>query len=167
MSGASVALPQLASPEARRAIGSLVLSVVRNDNPMVSLRAAQWRNALSKVGVGVPLFAVHDLGLLAVVDPASVPIEPRPAVARAGLPEDALRALQAWRETIIELGSSEVMERARAWRLSDDLIAVVLLRVLGPLYERHLGPGRRPPTRQSGSPPVEDVSSSPVSAKRG
>jgi hypothetical protein len=130
---------------AGRDIGALALSVVRTDNPMVELRAAQWRNALAKVGLPVPFWAVHDLGLLAVIDPESVPLGPRPGVANLRLDEGATNALEAWTETIREIGASEVMERARAWRLSDDLIAVLLLRVLGPLYERHLGPGRRPP----------------------
>jgi hypothetical protein len=36
------------------------------------------------------------------------------------------------------------MEKSRQWRLTDDLIAVLLLKIVGPIYERHLGPGRRP-----------------------
>jgi hypothetical protein len=87
---------------------------------------------------------VHDLGLLAVIDPTSVPIGTRPGVANLRLDEGATDALKEWAATLHEIGESEVMERARAWRLSDDLIAVLLLRVLGPLFERHQGPGRRP-----------------------
>ncbi|HEY8427053.1 MAG TPA: hypothetical protein VIL20_01710, partial [Sandaracinaceae bacterium] len=49
-----------------------------------------------------------------------------------------------WTETLRELAESEVMERSRGWRLTDDLISVLLLKILGPIYERHLGPGRRP-----------------------
>ncbi len=133
----------LRNTEAGRDIGSLALSVVRTDNPMVELRAAQWRNALGRVGLPVPLWAVHDLGMTAVLDPGSVPIQQRTA-ALGGLPPEHASALGVWVETISEIAASEVMEKARSWRLSDELIAVLLLRVLGPVWERHLGPGRRP-----------------------
>jgi hypothetical protein len=137
--------PHIESTDAGRDIASLALSVVRTDNPMVELRAAHWRNALARVGLAVPFWAVHDIGLLAVLDPGSVPIEPRPGVVESGLSREQANALGAWVETLREIAGSEVLERARAWRLSDDLIAVLLLRVLGPVWERHLGPGRRPP----------------------
>ena len=136
--------PHLQNTDAGRDIASLALSVVRTDNPMVELRAAHWRNALARVGLGVPFWAVHDLGMLAVLDPGSVPIDRRPGIAEAALTPEHTRALGAWIETLQEIAQSEVLEKARAWRLSDDLIAVLLLRVLGPVWERHLGPGRRP-----------------------
>lgn len=140
---------QLSGTRAGRDVGSLALSVVRNDNPMVELRAAHWRNALSRVGLPVPFWAVHDLGLLAVLDPGSIPIGPRPGVIESGaLPEASRAALAHWTETVREIAESEVLEKARAWRLSDDLIAVLLLRVLGPVWERHLAPGRRPEATQ-------------------
>ncbi|MGF1466112.1 MAG: hypothetical protein ACFCGT_08250 [Sandaracinaceae bacterium] len=135
---------QLAATAQGREIGSLALSVVLSDNPMQTLRAAHWRNALVKVGLPVPLFAVHDLGALATEEGATASIATRPGLRPSQLPAGAQRALTVWRHTIEELAESEVMERSRAWRLGDDLIAVLLLKVLGPIYERHLGPGRRP-----------------------
>ncbi|MFW5920945.1 MAG: hypothetical protein ACOCUS_03840 [Polyangiales bacterium] len=130
-------------PEVAREVGSLALSCVRTDNPMTSVRAAQWRNALSRVGMPVPFWAVHDLGLLAVLDPESVPIGPRPALEGVELPANVQSALEAWVETLEEVGRSEVLEKARQWRLGDELLAVLILRVLGPIYERHKG-NRRP-----------------------
>ncbi len=138
--------PAQAATPVGRELGSLALSCVQVTEPMALLRAAQWRNALAKVGLGVPLFAVHDLGLLAVVDPRAAPIGVRPFVARAaGSLGRAAPQLALWAETLKEIAASEVMERARQWRLADDLLAVLLLRVLGPVWERHLGPGRRTP----------------------
>ena len=55
--------PQMAGTAQGRDVGGLALSCVQVDNPMTILRAAHWRNALSKVGLPVPLFAVHDLGV--------------------------------------------------------------------------------------------------------
>ncbi len=137
---------ELAKTPAGREIATLALSCVRMENPMAILRAAQWRNSLAKVGLGVPFFAVHDLGMLAIADPRSAPIGVRPFIARAVGPlGQAAPQLALWAETLREVAASEVFERARQWRLGDDLLAVLLLRVLGPIWERHLGPGRRAP----------------------
>lgn len=128
--------------DAAREVGSLALSVVRNDNAMVTLRAAQWRNSLVKVGLEIPFFAVHDLGLLTVLDPDSIPIEPRPFLAQLGLGGAEGEALAEYTETLKEIAHSEVLEKARQWRLSDDLISVLLLKVWGPMYERYRGAHR-------------------------
>lgn len=128
---------------AARDVGSLALSCVRVDNPMVSLRAAQWRNALARVGLPAPFWAVHDLGILAVVDPSSVPIGPRPVITKRGLPPASAEALRLWTGTLQEIAESEVMEKARQWRLGDDLMAVLLLRVLGQVLERQQPLGQR------------------------
>jgi hypothetical protein len=127
-----------------REIGGLALSCVQVDNPMAVLRAAHWRNALTKVGLPVPFWAVHDLGMLATADAGNAPIEVRRAMKGVGIPGESRRHLELWAETLREIAESEVMERSRGWRLTDDLISVLLLKILGPIYERHLGPGRRP-----------------------
>jgi hypothetical protein len=135
--------PNLAQTPAGREIGSLAISCLRVDEPMALLRAAQWRNALARLGLGLPLFSVHDLGLLLVLDPRQATIGPRH---HATTPQYAAIApfLEAWTATLREIGTSEIVERARTWRLSDDLVTVLLVRLLGPMWERHLGPGRRP-----------------------
>lgn len=138
--------PQLGKTPVGRELATLALSCVRVENPMALLRAAQWRNSLAKVGLGVPFFAVHDLGMLAVVDPRAAPIGPRSFVAQTrGSLAQAEAQLERWAETLREVATSEVMERARQWKLGDELVAVLLLRVLGPIWQRHLGPGRRAP----------------------
>ncbi len=133
--------PHLANTPVARELGGLALGCVRTDNPMVDLRAAQWRNALARVAVAAPFWAVRDLGLLTVVDPSTVPIGPGPWLSSLGLPPGAGEALSAWAATLQEIAASEVTEKARQWRLSDDLIAVLLLRVLGPTVERHRAAG--------------------------
>lgn len=130
------------SSEQSREIGGLLLSAVQVDNPMQILRAAHWRNALTRVGLPVPFWVVHDLGTLLVGEPQA--IGARHGLASIQVPPAIRQAHDAWVETLNELASTEVAERSRAWRLGDDLVSVILLRVLGPIYERHLGPGRRP-----------------------
>ncbi|MEZ4339385.1 MAG: hypothetical protein R3B82_22410 [Sandaracinaceae bacterium] len=135
---------QMAPLPTGRAIGGLALSCVQVDNPMAILRAAHWRNALAKVGLPVPFWAVHDLGMLATADGGGAPIDIRPAAQRSPLPPHVKQAHEVWLDTIKEIAEAEVMEKSRGWRLTDDLISVLLLKILGPIYERHLGPGRRP-----------------------
>ena len=106
---------------------------------MLLLRAAQWRNALVRVGMPVPFWLVHDIGMLAIADPATLPIEGRPGVHLER--REAEGARDAVRSMILEIATSEILERAREWRLSDDLLTVLLLKVLGPLLER-FGPRR-------------------------
>ena len=135
---------QTASSPQGAEIGSLALSCVQIDNPMAILRAAHWRNALAKVGLAVPFWAVHDLGSLATQEGGTAPIGKRRFLTERIAPKEALAAHELWVESVKEIASSEVMERSRQWRLGDDLISVLLLKILGPIYERHLGPGRRP-----------------------
>lgn len=134
--------PQMARSAAGRSIGGLALSVVQLDNPMSVMRAAHWRNALAKVGLAVPFWAVHDIGALCTQDGGAAPIELRHTA--KGLPPESKAALEAWLDTVREIAEAEVMEKSRGWRLTDDLISVLLLKILGPIFERHLGPGRRP-----------------------
>lgn len=135
---------QMAQTAQGRSVGGLALSCVQLDNPMAVLRAAHWRNSLSKVGLPVPFWAVHDLGVLATADGGGAPIELRRAAQQVPLSPGAKANLDAWLDTIKEIAESEVMEKSRGWRLNDELISVLLLKILGPIYERHLGPGRRP-----------------------
>lgn len=127
-----------------RELGGLALSCVQVDNPMAILRAAHWRNALNKVRLPVPFWAVHDIGLLATAEATTANIANRRGLSQMQLNPTTRQHLDLWVETVRELADSEVMERSREWRLNDELISVLLLKILGTLYERHLGPGRRP-----------------------
>jgi hypothetical protein len=120
---------------AQAELGSLALSCVQADNPMFALRAAQIRNALHRVKLDVPFFVVHDLVLLFVAEPALVLVRPR-AFARQ-LPLDATEraSLEAYEKLLGDIAVSEVLDRARAWKLPDDLLAVVLVKVLSPIHE--------------------------------
>ena len=54
-----------------RQVGTLVLSHVRVQNPMAAVRAAAWANRMGRLGVHLPLFMVHDVGLLLTAPKAS------------------------------------------------------------------------------------------------
>ena len=42
----------------------MALSHVQVDTPMAIVRAAAWANSLSRMGVHLPLFVVHDIGVM-------------------------------------------------------------------------------------------------------
>lgn len=131
------------TPDQERELGGLFLSGTQSGNAMQLVRAAQWRNTLARVGLAVPFWAVHDLGLLLIGEPAS--FGARPLLSKMFGANKALAAAhERWVSTLKEISTTEMAERSRGWRLSDDLVSVVLLRVLSPLWERFLGPGRRP-----------------------
>ena len=42
----------------------MALSHVQTDTPMALVRAAAWANSLSRMGVNLPLFVIHDIGVM-------------------------------------------------------------------------------------------------------
>ena len=131
MAGEETAIGRYAAVE----LGGMLLSTVRTGNPMLTLRAAHWCNAFTKLGRWAPLWAAHDLGMLAIVNPEDLVIGATPEVERASLDAPLLASLARYAEIVRELATSPVFERARALRLHDDLVAVLLLRVLLPFIE--------------------------------
>ena len=62
--GRHIAIPHSRHPAVDRLIGTLALSCVTVDSPMAKVRAAAWFNALTRMGIHLPLLVVHDVGLL-------------------------------------------------------------------------------------------------------
>ncbi len=120
---------------AENALGGLALSAMDHGNAMLCVRAAHWRNTLRKVGLPLPYWAVHDIGLLALLEPSDQPPQARPALDGLLNAEDTAIHHQ-YVALLDELGASEVLHEARSWRLSDELLSVLIVRVMGPLFER-------------------------------
>src|SRR5207302_6848504 len=75
-----------------RQVGTLALAHVRTQNPMAVVRAAAWANRMGRLGVHLPLFLVHDLGILLTAPrgTAGVQVGPNEPILNAlGLPADA------------------------------------------------------------------------------
>jgi hypothetical protein len=114
-----------------------MLSSVRAASPMMVVRALRWYRDLARLGLHLPLFIVHDVGLLYAAPKEQLEIGPRPGADAilARLPR-APDLVATYRSVIAEISQSEASARARSMRLSDDLVVVVLARVLGSLVQR-------------------------------
>jgi hypothetical protein len=118
-------------------LGGLLLSAVRATSPMLVVRAVRWWRDLARLGVNLPFFVAHDLGLL-----YAAPREQIDLVVRAGAEEAVTRVpglaelAKSYREIVGEIAQSQAASRARSMKLTDDLVVVVLARVLASIVER-------------------------------
>src|ERR1700728_4289596 len=62
-------------------LGALLLSVVRPRGPMLVVRAIKWYRDLDRLGLMLPFFLVHDLGLLYAAPADEVDVGPRASAA--------------------------------------------------------------------------------------
>lgn len=109
-------------PLLERQVGSLALSELDGAGPMALMRAVAWHNVLARLGIAVPLVIVHDVGcLLCGLG--------RPAALSQGIGDARLG--EAWRQLLVELGESDLIRQAAAWKHRDPMVAVVLARILG------------------------------------
>lgn len=113
-------------------LGSLLLSAVRPGADALVRRALGWARDLDRLGVDVPLPVVHDLGVLLAAQTSQYVIGPRRALAGAlaGRPA-ALATHGRYVEAIKTLAAEPTLEQIRALRPADDLVVVLLGRLLG------------------------------------
>lgn len=118
-------------------LGSLALSGVRAASPMMVVRAIRWYRDLARLGLHLPFFLVHDFGLLYAAPREQLDIGPRPSLEAllARFPQGR-EVLAQYGKIVAEVSQSDASARARSMRLSDDLVVVVLARVLGSLLQR-------------------------------
>jgi hypothetical protein len=117
----------------------MVLSHVQVDTPMALVRAAAWANSLSRMGVNLPLFVVHDIGVMLSMarGTGGYVLRGREAqLARIQLPPNAKAQIEQYRRLLQNIASSEVTERLSGLRLRDEMVAVLLSRILGDTYNR-------------------------------
>ncbi len=124
-----------------RELGGLSFSRISTTNPMVMVRAAHWHNLLDGLGVGLPFFLVHDLGLLLTQPLSLVSLGRREKSwsTLAARPEcridAALERLSAgYGELLADLARSELAQRASAAGLHDELVAAVIAKVIEPVH---------------------------------
>jgi hypothetical protein len=134
-----VAVPDslLADPSIAGPLGSLALSQVRPQSSSLALRALRWMEGLERLGVVLPFALVHDAGMLFAAPREQLALGPRAAVqALSGRSRDLGRLVDAYAAVLHELGESEAARRAAQLKMSDDLVIVVLSRLLGTVAAR-------------------------------
>jgi len=103
-------------------LGSMVYSCVQPHEPPVQ-RVLRWHRACAGLGAIIPLFLVHDLGMLFAYPPGEYRIEPFPA-----LPTGV--EVGRWRVLLEEAAKLPAVARMRSWGLNDRTVGVVTARVL-------------------------------------
>jgi hypothetical protein len=122
-----------------RQVGTMVLSLVHTENPMAQVRAASWHNSLQRMGVYLPLFLIHDLGVMLSMSRGAGGYSLRArdsSLARITLPAGAKPLLEQYRRLLDNVSESEVLDRLSGLRLRDEMIAVLLGRILSDCYNR-------------------------------
>lgn len=128
-------------------LGGLALSCVRAASPMMIVRAIRWYRDLARLGLHLPFFLVHDFGLLYAAPKEQLELGPRPGQdALLARTPRAVELVQVHRGIVAEVSQSEASTRARTMRLSDDLVVVILARVLGSLVQRASAKPPYPPS---------------------
>jgi hypothetical protein len=118
-------------------LGSLALSVVRPHSPTLGLRALRWHRDLDRLGVRMPLAVVHDLGLLLACANEQLELGARVSAAKLSAQGRGVDAtLEAYRTLVEEVAASEAAQKSRSLSLSDDIVVVLLARLLGSVAER-------------------------------
>ena len=117
------------APEVAGPLGTLALSQIIPHSSTSSLRAIKWHQDLERLGLVLPFAIVHDFGLALTAGQQQLNIAPRCSFQ----PTDPALAqrCEGYRTLLQEAHSSEAARRAPQLQMSDDLIAVVLARLLG------------------------------------
>ena len=126
-----------------RELGGLAFSRVIAENAMMVVRAAHWHNLLDGLGVGLPFFLVHDLGLLLTQQSGQgIKIGARERSLRVAQDRGNLRVdatlqkrMQAYGDLLVDLARSELCQKASASGLQDELLAAVIAKVIEPIQQ--------------------------------
>ncbi len=114
------------------ALGALLLAAVRPGSDALLRRTIGWARDLDRLGVDVPLPVINDLGLLLAVPVGQITLGARRHLAPLlAARASAATAHNAYVAAIRTLAADPTVEQIRALRPSDDLIVVLLTRLLG------------------------------------
>jgi hypothetical protein len=124
-----------------RELGGLVVSRVVADNPMLMVRAAHWHNLLDGLGLGLPFFIVHDIGLLLTQSIGQgISLQRRERSLRIAaergsikLDRDTETLLNLYQGLLTDLARSELCQKSSAGHMADELLAAVIAKVIEPV----------------------------------
>jgi hypothetical protein len=121
-----MARPEIDRLEIAGPLGTLLHSCVTPHSSTAALRAVKWHDDLRRLGIELPFVVVHDFGLALVAGQDQLTLGPRVEI------RDALgRAQQGYQSLLDSVRASEAARRSSQLAMSDDLVVVVLARILG------------------------------------
>lgn len=106
------------------------LSVVAPHANTVSLRARIWQRTLRRLGIVLPDFVVHDLGLLLAVPNEQLAIGVRREPEAFGTGTRPAEAHEAYARLVVEFSESQACLESRSLDPNDDMVAALLARLL-------------------------------------
>ncbi len=118
-------------------LGTLAISQVKPHSSTASLRAIKWHEDLRRLGMDLPFAVVHDFGMVLVAGPQQIELGPR--VDWSGSDAALAQECRRYRELLAEAHECEAARRAPQLQMSDDLVVVVLARVLGDVSRKLRG----------------------------
>ncbi len=122
---------EAADRELRRQLATLIYSQVVPALPADAITAAGWWNLVARLGCPLPLVVVHDFGLVLTAERlGGGPRQVRRDLGRVPAPVGRYQALLA------RVAASEAVTELGAAPLRDEMLAVILARVLGDVYLR-------------------------------
>lgn len=118
-------------------LGTLAISQVKPHSSTASLRAIKWHEDLRRLGMDLPFALVHDFGMVLVAGPQQITLGPR--VDWSGSDASLAQDCRRYRDLLAEAHECEAARRAPQLQMSDDLVVVVLARVLGDVSRKLRG----------------------------
>ena len=118
----------LRNPHVAGPLGTLAISQVKPHSSTASLRAIKWHEDLRRLGMDLPFAVVHDFGMVLVTGPQQIELGPR--VDWSGSDAALAKECRRYLELLTEAHACEAARRAPQLQMSDDLVVVVLARIL-------------------------------------
>jgi len=139
--------------ELRRQLATLAYSQLTPAAAADAITAAGWWNLLARLGLRIPLVVVHDLGLVLSGGRLGAARQIRnDGGARTGAPGPQLGRYQA---LLARVAGADAIGELAAAPLKDEMLAVVLARLLGDVYLRWVSRGLAPTELPAASPLYE------------
>lgn len=118
-------------PNISGVLGSLALSAIRPGSSTLALRALRWFRDLERLGLRLPFFVIHDMGLLFAAGSEHYAIGPRCAPQMLlGILSEHYDLSKTYVSLIREMATCEAARRAASLHLSDDMVSVLLSKLL-------------------------------------
>jgi len=136
LASSAVAIPSSLARDAAIAgpLGTLAVSWVRPSATSLGLRALRWHADLERLGVSLPFSLVHDVGLVLVAPADQIVLGKRIAPEELGAAWSA--RMRRYGALLAEIAESGVARHAAELAIGDDVVTVVLARVLGSIVDR-------------------------------